>query len=105
MCGLLPEAPEAGESAGVLMIPITERGILKRVEGLTAAMQTPFVKDIEIHINPGYELVPLPEGASYLGFIFAQAPDFEQTYEALQTAHAKLRFVTQPKWDLELQSG
>lgn len=105
MCGLLPEAPEAGEAAGVLMIPITERGILKRIEGLTAAMQTPFVKDVEIHINPGYELVPLPEGASYLGFIFAQAPDFEQTYAALKTAHAKLRFVTQPNWQLELRSG
>ena len=101
MCGQLPEAPEAGESAGVLMIPINQRGILKRIEGMTAAMATPYVKDIEIHINPGYEMIPLPEGASYLGFIFAQAPEFEQTYAALKTAHAKLRFITQPKWDLE----
>ena len=100
MCGELPKAFESNESAGVLMIPITAHGILKRVEGLTAAMQTPFVRDIEIHITPGYELVPLPEGASYLGFIFAQAPDFEQTYTALKTAHTELRFVTQPKWDL-----
>ncbi|UCH41285.1 MAG: phosphoribosylglycinamide synthetase, partial [Gammaproteobacteria bacterium] len=89
----------------VLMIPITEHGILKRVEGLTEAMQTEYVRDIEIHINPGYELVPLPEGASYLGFIFAQAPDFERTYAALKSAHAKLRFVTQPKWALESRVG
>jgi hypothetical protein len=101
MCGLAPHADEAGESAGVLMIPITNAGILQRVEGLTAALQTDYIRDIEIHINPGYELIPLPEGASYLGFIFAQAPDFEQTYAALKSAYAKLRFVTRPKWELE----
>jgi biotin carboxylase len=101
MCGLLPQANAAAGSAGVLMIPITDAGILQRIEGLTAALQTDYVRDIEIHINPGYELIPLPEGASYLGFIFAQAPDFEQTYAALKSAYAKLRFVTQPKWELE----
>jgi len=78
---------------------------LQRVEGLTDAMQTEFVRDIEIHISPGYELVPLPEGASYLGFIFAQAPDFERTYAALKQAHEKLRFVTRPSWRLENLSG
>ena len=101
MCGTAPQANREVESAGVLMIPINDSGILKRVEGLTEAQQTKFVQDIEIHINPGYELIPLPEGSSYLGFIFAQAPDFEQTYSALKNAHAKLRFVTQPRWELE----
>jgi hypothetical protein len=86
------------------MIPITDSGILKRVEGLTEALQTEHVRDIEIHISPGYELIPLPEGASYLGFIFAQAPDYQQTYAALKSAYAKLRFVTQPRWDLQQQS-
>jgi biotin carboxylase len=101
MCGVIPDNTERVDAAGVLMIPITQAGILKRVEGLTEAMQTEYVRDIEIHINPGYELVPLPEGASYLGFIFAQAPDFERTYKALKSAYQKLRFVTQPKWVLE----
>jgi biotin carboxylase len=101
MCGLLPYADEVADSAGVLMIPITGAGILQRIEGLTAALQTEYIRDIEIHINPGYELIPLPEGASYLGFIFAQAPDFEQTYAALKSAYAKLHFVTQPKWVIE----
>jgi len=101
MCGILPVTPSEPEAAGVLMIPITDSGILKRVEGLTAALQCDYVRDIEIHINPGYELVPLPEGSSYLGFIFAQAPSYEQTYKALQSAYSKLRFVTQPRWELE----
>ena len=105
MCGLPFSAGDQSGAAGVLMIPIEKRGILQRVEGLTAAMQTEYVRDIEIHVNPGYELVPLPEGASYLGFIFAQAPDFEQAYAALRAAHGKLRFVTRPKWELESLVG
>ena len=101
MCGIVPRPHADAESAGVLMIPITDSGILKRVEGLTEAMQIDYVRDIEIHISPGYELVPLPEGASYLGFIFAQAPEFEQTYNALKQAYSKLRFITQPRWELQ----
>jgi biotin carboxylase len=105
MCGILPATANAVDSAGVLMIPITDRGILKRVEGLTEAMQTEHVCDIEIHISSGYELVPLPEGSSYLGFIFAQAPTYDQTYSALQSAYSKLRFVTRPRWQLENLAG
>ncbi len=105
MCGLLPPPAEQVESAGVLMIPITESGILRRIEGMTRALQTPYVEDIEIHINPGYELLPLPEGASYLGFIFAKAPDFERSYAALKSAYAELRFVTQPSWQIESLAG
>ena len=101
MCGYLPEMPDRAEAAGVLMIPITGSGLLKRVEGLTDAMQVNYIKDIEIHIREGYELVPLPEGSSYLGFIFAQAPSYEKTFAALKTAYQKLRFVTQPSWKLD----
>jgi biotin carboxylase len=101
MCGIVLPADSVNESAGVLMIPITDAGILKRVEGLTEALQTEYIRDIEIHINPGYELIPLPEGASYLGFIFAQAPEYQQTLAALKCAYSKLRFVTQQRWTLQ----
>ena len=37
----------------------------------------------------------------YLGFIFAQGPDFEQTFSALKRAYSRLRFVTQPRWELQ----
>jgi hypothetical protein len=37
-------------------------------------------------------LEPLPEGASYLGFIFARAPERADVLRALEEAHAKLRF-------------
>ena len=100
MCGQLPDTPDRSDAAGVLMIPVTASGILSRVEGLTAALQVSHIKDIEIHIREGYELIPLPGGSSYLGFIFAQAPDYQQTYQALRAAHQKLKFITLPNWRL-----
>ncbi len=103
MCGQLPDTPVSFEAAGVLMIPVTASGILARVEGMTAALQVKYIKDIEIHIREGYELIPLPEGSSYLGFIFAQAPDYRQTYQALKTAYQNLTFVTQPIWRLAMR--
>ena len=87
--------------AGVLMIPITEKGILKRVEGQLQAQQIPFISQIEIHIQPGYELIPLPEGASYLGFIFSKSESYKNTYQSLQQAYKKLRFITSKSWSIE----
>ena len=104
LCGQQPHLPPNAQPAGVLMIPVKNSGLLKRVEGLTDAMRVEFVKDIEIHIREGYELIPLPEGSSYLGFIFAQAPSYQQTFNALKKAHQLLNFVTEPVWRLSQKS-
>ena len=104
MCGVKPKLKKITQAAGVLMIPVIDSGILKRVEGLTQALSVEYIVDIEIHIREGYELVPLPEGASYLGFIFAQAPDYDSVYSALKKAHQYLKFVTQPTWRLDPQN-
>lgn len=85
---------------GVLMIPIPEKGILKRVEGLLEANKVEYIEDIEIHIQPGYELIPLPEGSSYLGFIFALSDTYDDTFNALKSAHKKLKFITQQSWSI-----
>ena len=82
------------------MIPIPDAGILRRVEGLSAAKRVPHVLEAEISVRDGYELVPLPEGAAYLGFIFAQGPDPKSVENALREAHACLKFVTAPIWKL-----
>jgi len=91
---------DADSAAGVLMIPIPKAGILRRVEGLTAARKIKHILDVEIYVREGYELVPLPEGAAYLGFIFARAGEPEQVEAALREAHAQLNFVTAPLWRL-----
>jgi len=84
--------------AGVLMIPIPQAGILRRVEGVSAAEKVPYIEEVVIDVREGYELVPLPEGSSYLGFIFARAPSAAQAETALRTAHACLHVVVMPLW-------
>lgn len=84
--------------AGVLMIPTPQAGILRRVEGLGAAEKIPYIEEINIQVREGYELVPLPEGASYLGFIFARAPSAAEAEAALRAAHACLNVVVAPLW-------
>lgn len=91
--------------AGVLMIPIPRAGVLRRVEGLLAAQRVPYIEDIEISVREGYELVPLPEGASYLGFIFARAPSPELAEQALRAAHACLNIVVAPVWKVGAASA
>jgi biotin carboxylase len=92
--------PESG-GAGVLMIPIPQAGILRRVEGLMAARAVPNIVDVVIDVREGYELVPLPEGSSYLGFIYARADSPAAAETALREAHAKLRIVVAPLWRAE----
>jgi formate-dependent phosphoribosylglycinamide formyltransferase (GAR transformylase) len=90
----LEDLPRERAAAGVMMIPIPRAGILEQVNHLDEAAQTPGVEQIEITAKTGQKLVPLPEGASYLGFIFARGESPEFVEAALRQAHAKLDFVT-----------
>lgn len=96
--GRRPDTRGEHGGAGVLMIPIPQAGILRRVEGLLAAQRVPYIEEVIIDVREGYELVPLPEGASYLGFIFARAPSPAAAEAALRAAHAHLRIVVAPLW-------
>ena len=92
----------SSQGAGVLMIPIPQAGVLKRVEGVLAAQRVTYVESVEIQLREGHELVPLPEGNSYLGFIFARAPSAPQAEIALRTAHACLNIVVAPLWKVSV---
>jgi biotin carboxylase len=79
-------------AAGVMMIPIPQAGILRRVRGIEAARRIPGIADVTITAKLGGELVPLPEGSSYLGFIFARASSPRDAEDALRRAHEELHF-------------
>jgi hypothetical protein len=100
----LAPAPAAG-GAGVLMIPIEHGGILRRIEGVAAARAVPGIEDVSISIREGYELQPLPEGSSYLGFIFARAESAEDAEAALRAAHAELNVVVAPLLRMQDERG
>ena len=94
------EIKKVESAAGVLMIPIPSAGILKRVEGLLESQRVRYISELSIEVREGYELVPLPEGNSYLGFIFAEAPTVEQAEQALRDAHNCLNIVIAPLWKI-----
>ncbi len=80
-------------AAGVMMIPIPAAGVFRGVDGADEARSVPSVEDVRITAKIDQRLVPLPEGASYLGFIFARGPSPEAVVAALKGAHARLRFT------------
>jgi formate-dependent phosphoribosylglycinamide formyltransferase (GAR transformylase) len=79
-------------ASGVMMLPIPRAGVYESVSGIDEALRTNGVDDIVITAKIGQELVPLPEGASYLGFIFASGGDPALVENSLRTAHSRLRF-------------
>ena len=84
-------------ASGVMMIPIPRRGVFRHVDGVDDARQVPGIDDIRITAKVDQLLVPLPEGASYLGFIFARAAEASLVEDALRAAHARLRFMIDPE--------
>ena len=78
--------------AGVMMIPIPRAGRLRAVRGQEAAEAVPAIEEVAITAHLEQELVPLPEGWQYLGFIFARADTPAVVEDALRQAHARLEF-------------
>ena len=92
----LPLSDVLGSGAsGVMMIPIPKRGLYQGVHNLAAARALPHITEIQITAEPNALLLPAPEGASYLGFIFAQADTPQAVEQALRQAHRLLSFDIQ----------
>ena len=81
---------------GVMMIPIPEAGILKGISGVAEAAQVPGIEAVEITAKINYPLQPLPEGDSYLGFIFSKSDTSAAAEAALREAHRQLHFEVAP---------
>jgi biotin carboxylase len=74
-------------ASAVMMMPIPGRGYFRNMLGAAEAAVVPGVEDVLVTAKPGQLLVPLPEGGSYLGFIFARAVRPEQAVDALREAY------------------
>jgi hypothetical protein len=87
---LIERVPHA---SGVMMLPIPQPGILRGVGGVDAASRVPGIDDVVISVPVGQRLVPLPEGARYLGFLFASGDRPSEVEEALRRGHTRISFV------------
>jgi biotin carboxylase len=93
--GLAVPTVKTGKASGVMMIPVPARGILRSITGVAAARATEGIDDIRITADPGQIIAPPPEGASYLGFIFASGTSPEAVENSLRQAHRQLGFKIQ----------
>ncbi len=97
-CGLPLSLHRNRDTAqGVMMIPIPASGSLCAVDGVCKAEAVDLVNDVEITARPGSSLRALPEGNSYLGFIFASGPGPEDVEQALRDAHGCLDIRIEPE--------
>ncbi len=83
-------------TAGVMMIPIPHSGMLRGVSGVADAMKVQDITGVEITAPLNQPILALPEGSSYLGFIFARSNSPEKAELALRTAHSLLEFDIGP---------
>ncbi len=76
-----------GGASGVMMIPVPRAGIYQDASGAEQ-------EGVEVILTAkqGQKIEPLPEGSSYLGFIFARRESAEEVEHALRDANAKLEF-------------
>ena len=75
-----------------MMIPIPREGVYVAANGVDEAKAVPGIEDVIITAKQGQKLIPLPEGNSYLGFIFARGAEPEFVERALRAAHQLLEF-------------
>jgi phosphoribosylaminoimidazole carboxylase (NCAIR synthetase) len=88
------------EASGVMMIPIPRRGVYRGVRGVDKAVAIPGIDDVRITAKADELLLPLPEGRSYLGFIFARGKDPGAVEQSLREAHAALTFEIEREIEL-----
>ena len=89
----MPESLVATPPAsGVMMIPVPGAGVYESVSGVERALGTAGIDDVVITAKQGQKLVPLPEGASYAGFLFASGADPATVEHSLRQAHSRLKF-------------
>ena len=74
------------------------------IRPINAASRVPGIEKVDIIIREGQELVPLPEGNQYPGYLFARADTPQQVVSALRAAHAKLNFAVAPVFRLRAEA-
>ncbi len=88
----LPKLQLDGPAAGVMMIPIPRDGVYQGCRGTKEAAKVEWIEGVEITAKPGQVFRRLPEGGSYLGFLFARAESPETVEASLRQAHGRLKF-------------
>ena len=94
-------AARESSASAVMMIPVPRSGILESIAGENEARATANITELHITARLHDHIVAWPEGASYLGFLFARANTPADAEAALREAHTKLKFTLSPRLPVE----
>ena len=94
-------SPREQIASGVMMIPVPRSGILENVSGEDIARSITGVTELIITARLHDSIAAWPDGASYLGFLFARGETPEQVEMAIRTAYEKLSFTITPRLPVE----
>src|SRR5580658_1376125 len=95
------DAEREDNASGVMMIPVPRSGIFEGVDGVDEAERISGVDEIRITARLRDYVAAWPDGASYLGFIFARGNSAAGVEAALRAAHARMRFKFSPRLPVE----
>jgi biotin carboxylase len=93
--------PRENDASGVMMIPVPRSGIFEGVNGAEEAEKVPGIDEIRITARLRDYVAAWPDGASYLGFIFARAKSPAEVEASLRAAHGRMRFKFSPRLAVE----
>ncbi len=94
-------SPREQIASGVMMIPVPRSGILEGCSGEEAARSISGITELTITARLHDAIAAWPEGASYLGFLFARGNAPEEVELALRQAHQRLIFKITPRLPVE----
>ena len=79
-------------ASGVYMLPVPRAGVLRAIHGVDAARSVALVTDVVMTARVGDTVQPLPEGHTYMGFVFAEAAERAAVIGALERAAGRIAF-------------
>ncbi|MCL4433675.1 MAG: ATP-grasp domain-containing protein [Actinobacteria bacterium] len=82
--------------SGVLMLYAPVKGTLAGIHGLDEAVKITGITGMDITAHPGRSVAPPPEGADYIGFVFAHDLSRDRVKSALIEAANTIRVVVDP---------
>jgi len=93
----MPDNGDVATASGVMMLPVPRAGVLREILGEGDARSVDHIRDVAITARVGDTVAPLPEGNTYLGFVFATAETADDVIRSLRLAADALRFRILPR--------
>lgn len=92
----VPELRWSLKTRGVMMMPVSGRGVFEGASGVDRARALPGIREVTVSARPGDTFLPPPYGDRYAGFIFAEGDSVAQVESRLWRSFRAITFSFTP---------